>query len=163
MKIFNPLTTLALALILSNGALAANTCDCGSIAGLWKQVDSETQVTTFLKIPASCTNVQIQQNQSQSEDWNMITDRILCEKGSFRIQYRFRNGYVDEDGVKFGYPLPQNVAEALRGDLREFADGSISLGIDAIDSLCVMNDGKPCESSHFVKTSESEPFSPWYE
>lgn len=160
-KIFT--LSLGFSLLFIHGAMAREKCDCTAIAGLWNQVDPETQVSTFVNIPASCKGVQITQNPNQNEDWDLITDRVLCVKGKFRMQYRYRKDYLDEKGMKADYPLSKKVARALQGDVHQYRDGALSFGIDLFDQFCMKRDGKPCETGHFNKIPESELPQSWYE
>lgn len=126
-------------------------CDCKKIAGLWVSVDREARIGTFLHIPASCEGVRIQQIPQQKEIEGLLPDSILCKGGKFRMQYRFPEGYVDDEGTKAVYPLPPEVAIHLRGDVRIQDKDTISFGMDLIDARCVASTGKPCDSAQFSR------------
>lgn len=156
---YNPLmNSLLTALVLGLAATSsfadeatAKPCDCKKIAGLWQHIDTERHVGTFVNIPKSCIGVQMQQIPEQKEDQGLTTDRVLCEGGKFRMQYRFPEGYVDDEGTKAEYPMKPEVAAQLQGDIRVGPGRTIRFGMDLFDDLCRARDGKPCDSAKFKR------------
>ncbi len=139
---------IALTSIDASTSKAGEKCDCTSIAGLWNFIDKEAHIGTFINIPKNCKAVRMQQIPSQNPVEGFPTDRVVCEDGKFRMQYRFPKGYVDNQGKKAIYPLTPEVAKGLRGDICKNADGTLSIGMDLF--------GKGCGTAHFEKIPESE-------
>ncbi len=135
---------------------AAKPCDCAKIAGLWQHVDLETHVGTFVNIPKSCVGVQMQQIPEQKENQGLTTDRILCDGGNFRMQYRFPEGYVDDEGTAAEYPMKPEVAAKLRGNIRLGRGRTIRFGMDLFDELCKSRSGKPCDSAIFKRVPKKD-------
>jgi len=126
-------------------------CDCKKIAGLWVSINEEKHVGTFINIPKSCKGVKSQMIPAQPLDQGLDTDRIFCKNGKYRMQFRFPEGYVDDEGTKAVYPLPPEVAIHLQGDVRVHNAESISFGMDLFDKLCVKSSGKPCDNARFKR------------
>lgn len=156
MKILLTALALGLATTSSFADTAAKPCDCAKIAGLWQHVDKEAHVGTFVNIPKSCEGVQMQQIPQQKEDQGLATDRVLCEGGKFRMQYRFPEGYVDDEGTKAEYPMKPEVAAKLQGDIRLGRGNTIRFGMDIFDEFCKARDGKPCDSAIFKRVPKKD-------
>lgn len=156
MKTLLAALTLGLVAMSAEAATGPLRCDCTKIAGTWASVDEESRVTRFVNIPGSCKGVKIHQLPEEKEDEGLIPDFVLCENGKYRMQYRFPDGYVDDEGTKAVYPLPPEIAAQLRGDVRRYGKNAITFGLDIIDDLCKPSTGKACESAKFNRVPQDQ-------
>jgi len=141
-------TLVLLTAFLVNSALA---CDCRELAGIWTTMNEETHAGTFMNIPANCQNIKVAVLPESKKVDGLVPDRILCQGGKFRMQYRFPKGYVDDEGTKAVYPMSRDVAARLQGDIRVNEDQTLELGLDMFDASCVRSTGRPCGSARFTR------------
>ena len=145
------LSFLSLLIFTSEASYAiSSTRSCAGLLGVWEQTEMEEgEMPAIFSIAADCKMTMIQADY-HAGDTPLAFDSLFEEQGQLRIQYSTAPGALGSDGQPFPDPLPEELREALRGNVYQMPDGALRFGLDILDLLCGTGPDR-CVSSPFVR------------